>query len=82
MGPFTRRWTRSVKVATPWTSCLRLVMRGSGSGANLGARLLLPIRTPLGAWADACNALERPNSRTQTKLAAWVTVPAATTDRN
>ena len=30
MGPFTRRWTRSVEVATPWTSCLRLVMRRSG----------------------------------------------------
>jgi hypothetical protein len=30
MGPFTRRWTRSAEVATPWTSCLRLVMRRSG----------------------------------------------------
>jgi hypothetical protein len=29
----------------------RLVMRGSGSGANLGARLLRPIRTLLGGLA-------------------------------
>jgi hypothetical protein len=31
-----------------WTSRLRLVMHGSGSGANLGARLLRPIRHTLG----------------------------------
>jgi hypothetical protein len=33
------------------TPCLRLVMRGFGSRANLGARLLRPICTPLGGLA-------------------------------
>jgi hypothetical protein len=30
MGPFTRRWPQSAEMATPWTSCLRLVMRRPG----------------------------------------------------
>jgi hypothetical protein len=50
----------------------RLVMRGSGSGANLGARLLRPIRTLLGGLArDLAAPWGAQNNRMRTTLDAW-----------